>query len=240
MPPLADKTPAQPGTLYVVATPIGTLEHITLRAIRILAEADVILAEDTRTTRGLLTHHAIRSPLVSLHGHNENRRAKQVLEWLREGRRLALVSEAGTPGVSDPGAAIVSAVLDAGLPVSPVPGSSALTAAVSVSGFATLPVVFGGFFPRKPGHQRRVCDRMRRDTGTYVFFESPYRVKSTLEALSTHTPDMAVCLVREATKIHETIVRGRPADLAARLTESEPRGEFVLLLHHPRRPARPE
>ncbi|MBI2890045.1 MAG: 16S rRNA (cytidine(1402)-2'-O)-methyltransferase [Nitrospirae bacterium] len=237
---MAENTPPQPGILYVVATPIGNLEDITLRAIRILGEADFILAEDTRTTRALLSHHAIHRPLVSLHAHNESRRARQVLEWLGEGRRLALVSEAGTPGVSDPGATIVSAVLDAGLPVSPVPGASALTAAVSVSGFPTLPIVFGGFFPRKPGHQRRICERMRRDSGTYVFFESPYRVKDTLDALSAQTPDATVCLIREATKVHETILQGRPADLAARLSEGEPRGEFVLILHRPRRPARPE
>lgn len=238
------KTPWQtndPGsTLFIVSTPIGNLDDITLRAIAVLRDVDFILAEDTRVSRTLLAHHDIRKPVVSLHGHNEASRVATVLQWLREERRVALICDAGTPAISDPGAHLVRSVAESGYTVSPVPGPSSLTAALAVSGFPATPSHFHGFFPRRPGEQRRLLDRIAGEYGTYLFFESPYRIRRTLQALCETLPEVRACLVREATKRHETIYRGIPADLLAQLVDDEVRGEMVLVIYVPKRSKKPK
>ncbi|MBI2061745.1 MAG: 16S rRNA (cytidine(1402)-2'-O)-methyltransferase [Nitrospirae bacterium] len=220
-----------PGALYVVGTPIGNLEDITLRAIRILNESDMILAEDTRVTRILLDRHGIRKPMVSLHAHNEAARIDEVLDWLDAGRKLALVTDAGTPALSDPGAALVRAVRDAGHAVHPIPGPSAITAALSIAGLPVPPATFLGFFPRKRVDRRRILDHLNTRGGTYVFFEAPHRIAKTLRALVAEAPRLHVVLAREMTKIHESLYEGTPAEIQAGLQPDEIRGEMVLILH---------
>lgn len=220
--------------LFVVATPIGNLEDITLRALRVLNESDTLLAEDTRVTRILLDRHGIRKPMISLHAHNEVARLDQVLDWLEAGRKLALVTDAGTPALSDPGAALVRAVRDAGHTVTPIPGPSAITAALSVSGLSVPPASFLGFFPRKRVDRRKILDHLAARGGTYVFFEAPHRIAKTLRALVAEAPTLEVSLAREMTKIHETFYEGVPAEVQAQLQPDEIRGEMVLILHAPK------
>jgi 16S rRNA (cytidine1402-2'-O)-methyltransferase len=230
----------EPG-LYVVATPIGNLGDITLRAIDTLKAADIVAAEDTRNTRPLLTHFGIPARLVALHQHNEKRGAARVVEWIREGKRVALVSDAGTPGVSDPGAEVVAAVREAGLPVVPVPGASALTAALSASGLAFEGCVFGGFLPAKGGARRGKLAALAAGPWAIVLFEAPHRVADTLEDLHEALGDRDVVVAREITKRFETIARMPLAGAAAwvRADADRTRGEFVLVVEgrEPRSPA---
>lgn len=218
------------GTLHVVATPIGNLEDVTLRALRVLREADRVLAEDTRRTRILLDHFGIPKTPTSLHAHNEAARLEQVLAALDEGRSVALVSDAGTPLVSDPGARLVAAVAAAGHRIDAVPGASALLAALCVSGLDTQRVLFLGFLPRKRGEQTRLLERQQGRTETLVLFESPHRVATTLAVLAEVLGDRPACLARELTKRHEEVWRDGLATLAARSAGEPLRGECTIVV----------
>jgi len=221
----------EPG-LYVVATPIGNLGDITLRAIETLKSADVVAAEDTRNTRALLTHLGISAHLVALHEHNERKGASQVVGWIREGKSVALVSDAGTPGVSDPGAFVVAAVREAGLRVVPVPGASALTAALSASGMSYEGCVFAGFLPAKGAVRREKLAALAAGPWAIVLFEAPHRVAQTLADLHESLGDRDVVVAREITKRFETIARVPLATAAAWVAENpdRTRGEFVLVV----------
>ncbi|MBW2245039.1 MAG: 16S rRNA (cytidine(1402)-2'-O)-methyltransferase [Deltaproteobacteria bacterium] len=217
------------GTLYIVATPIGNLEDVTVRALRVLREAAGILAEDTRHTRVLLDHHGIGTRPRSLHAHNERARVAEVLEALDEGGSIALVSDAGTPLVSDPGERLVAAVAAAGHEVVPIPGPSAVLAALVASGLETTPFLFVGFLPRKAGERRARLSGLADRPETLVFFESPRRVARTLSELAERLGDRPACLARELTKIHEELARGSLAELATRFAEGT-RGEVTLVV----------
>ena len=218
------------GTLYIVATPIGHLEDVTLRALRVLREADWVLAEDTRRTRVLLDHFEIPQKPSSLHAHNEVSRIESILAALEEGRSVALVSDAGTPLVSDPGERLVAAAVEAGHRVEAVPGASALLTALTVSGLATAQVLFLGFLPRKAGARRRILQAQRGRTETLVLFESPRRVAKTLSEVAEILGDRDACLARELTKKHEEVLRDKAASLAAYCVDHPPRGECTLVL----------
>ena len=221
----------EPG-LYVVATPIGNLGDITLRAIETLKSADVVAAEDTRNTRALLTHLGISARLVAIHEHNERKGASQVVGWIGEGKSVALVSDAGTPGVSDPGAVVVAAVREAGLRVVPVPGASALTAALSASGLSYDGCVFAGFLPAKGAARREKLAALAAGPWAIVLFEAPHRVAETLADLHKTLGDRDVVIAREITKRFETIARVPLATAAAWVAENpdRTRGEFVLVV----------
>jgi 16S rRNA (cytidine1402-2'-O)-methyltransferase len=218
--------------LYVVATPIGNLGDITHRALQVLAGADVVAAEDTRVTRGLLQHFAITARLVAMHAHNERGAAARVVEWIRAGKTVAYVSDAGTPAVSDPGALVVDAVRAAGLPVVPVPGPSALTAALSASGIVADGVVFAGFLPAKGGERGERLARLAAGPWAIVLFEAPHRVAQTLSDLHAALGERDVVIARELTKLFETIARV-PRSQARAWVEADAdrrRGEFVLVV----------
>jgi 16S rRNA (cytidine1402-2'-O)-methyltransferase len=219
-----------PGRLYVVATPIGNLEDITLRALRVLGECDAVVAEDTRRTRHLLTAHGISRPLHSLPAHDEQRRVPALVDRLLAGQTLALCTDAGTPVMSDPGAALVAAARAAGAPVVPVPGPSALTTAVAGSGLRGDRVCFLGFLPRSPGKMRRAVDAALTLEGTVVFYESPLRLARTLALIAPSCRERPVVVARELTKVHETFHTGTAATLAEAFAAHPPRGECTVLI----------
>jgi len=222
----------EPG-LYVVATPIGNMEDISHRAVRVLSEAGLVAAEDTRRSGALLRHHGIRTEVLSLHEHNEDERIPGLVARIREGQAVALVSDAGTPLVSDPGFRLVRAVGDAGLPLFPVPGPSALTAALSVSGLATDRFRFEGFPPARQAARLKRFRELQAEEATLVFFESSHRVTEMLaDASEVFGPAREAAICRELTKKFETVKRGSLASLA-RLVAEEPdqrKGEFVILV----------
>jgi 16S rRNA (cytidine1402-2'-O)-methyltransferase len=219
-----------PGTLYLVATPIGNLEDITLRALRVLRECDLVAAEDTRRTGQLLAHFGISKPLLSYFQFNEARRSEQILERLRQGERIALVTDAGSPGISDPGERVVQASIAAGLRVEPVPGPSALVAALTASGLATEEFHFLGFLPHKSGQRRKKLEALLGVPGTLVLYESPYRIEKLLGELNEVFPARQVVLARELTKKFEEFLRGSAAELLGRSQGRTWRGEFVVLI----------
>lgn len=217
--------------LYVVATPIGNLEDVTLRALRVLRECDCVVAEDTRRTRALLTAHGIAGKTVaSMPAFDEARRTPALLERLSLGESLALCTDAGTPGVSDPGSALVRAARAAGHAVVAVPGPSALTAALSVSGFSSGAVTFLGFPPRSPGKLRRTFEAALAAGGVIAFYESPLRLARTLRVLAPVLGDREVVVARELTKLHETIHTGSAGSLAEEFARHPPRGECTILV----------
>src|SRR5438876_12381742 len=205
--------PLTPGTLYLVATPIGNLEDITLRALRTLKECDVIAAEDTRRTGRLLKQYGIRRPLLSYFQFNEARRSEEIIGRLRHGEKVALVSDAGSPAISDPGRRVVNAALAAGFRVEPVPGACALVAALTASGLPTDEFHFVGFLPHKAGQRRRRLEELRTVPGTLAFYESPFRVGRLLGELNEIFPARTVVLARELTKKFEEFLRGTSAEL---------------------------
>jgi 16S rRNA (cytidine1402-2'-O)-methyltransferase len=217
------------GTLYLVATPIGNLEDITLRALRVLRECDVVAAEDTRRSGRLLQHFAISKPLLSYFQFNEARRSEEILERLRRGEKVALVTDAGSPGISDPGARVVAAALEAGLRVEAVPGPCALVAALTASGLPTDEFHFVGFLPHKSGRRRRQLEALRTVPGTLVFYESPHRIVKLLEELAELYPSRRTVLARELTKKFEEIRAGAPGLLLEELRRRPAKGEFVVL-----------
>lgn len=231
--------PLAPG-LYLVATPIGNLEDITLRALRILRSADRMACEDTRQTAKLLTHFGISTPTVSYHLHNEQSRADELLDELKSGARIALVSDAGTPAIADPGADLVSAAIAANIPVYPIPGANAAITALVASGLSTERFTFHGFLPSKSGQRRSVLEQLRAqltaaptaESNTHIFYETPHRILEALaDIAATLGPTHRIALARELTKLHEEHLRGPVSDVLATLQQRPAiRGEFVLLL----------
>jgi 16S rRNA (cytidine1402-2'-O)-methyltransferase len=217
------------GVLYLVSTPIGNLEDVTLRALRVLREADLVLAEDTRRARKLLDRHGIAARPVSLHAHNEAARVDRVLEALAAGRAVALVSDAGTPLVSDPGERLVRAAASAGHEVRAVPGPSAVLAALAVSGLPAGRFRFLGFVPRRAGELASLLDRVAAEPDTLIWFESPRRLGATLRALALRLGPRRACVARELTKLHEEAARGSLAELAERFSAGA-RGEITLVV----------
>jgi len=219
------------GHLYLVATPIGNLEDITHRALRILREADLIACEDTRHTRKLLDHYGISKPLTSYHEHNEAARAQELVEKLLAGASVALVSDAGMPLVSDPGYRVVAAAIAAGITVIPIPGPSALVAALAASGLPTDSFYFGGFLPAKSGQRARTLEALRDNTSTLIFYEAPHRILAALEDVETVLGPRYVVVARELTKIHEEFLRGPVSEVRATLeSRGATKGEITLLI----------
>jgi len=222
--------PLTKSTLYLVATPIGNLEDITLRALRTLKECDLVAAEDTRRTGLLLKHFGISRPLLSYFQFNEARRSEEIIERLRRGEKVALVTDAGSPGISDPGERVVKAAIAAGFRVEPVPGPSALIAALTASGLAADEFHFIGFLPHKSGQRRKRLENLKNFEGTLVLYESPYRIEKLLEELLQVFPERAVVLARELTKKFEEFLRGTPAELLEVVRKRSLKGEFVVLV----------
>jgi len=217
------------GGLYVVSTPIGNLDDITLRAIHILRSVDLIAAEDTRKTRFLLAHLGIEKPLLSYFSYNERKRVPALLEKLRMGSTVAVVTDAGTPGVSDPAYLVIREAIAAGHPVIPAPGASALLAALVVSGLPMDRFVFEGFLPAKKGRRTRLSE-LALEERTIVIYESPHRIGRTLEDVRAHIGERRVAVVRELTKKFEEVVRGPVTEVIERLRGRTPRGEYVLVI----------
>jgi 16S rRNA (cytidine1402-2'-O)-methyltransferase len=223
--------PAPPGTLFVVATPLGHLEDVTLRALRVLREASLVACEDTRRTATLLRAHRIGTATTSFFEHNERWKGERILEALRSGRDVALVSDAGTPGISDPGYRLVREAREAGLPVVPVPGPCAAIAALSVSGLPTDRFLFVGFLPPRAGARRRALEALASERSTLVFYESPVRVLGSLADMAAALGDRDAFLCREATKVHEEYLRAPLSALRLSLASRETvRGEMVLVV----------
>jgi 16S rRNA (cytidine1402-2'-O)-methyltransferase len=225
--------PLTSATLYLVATPIGNLEDITLRALRVLKECDVIAAEDTRHSGQLLKHFGISKPLLSYFQFNEAKRSEEIIGRLRRGEKVALVTDAGTPGISDPGERVVKAAIAAGFRVEAVPGACALVTALTASGLPTEEFHFIGFLPHKSGQRRNKLESLKAFEGTLVFYESPYRIEKLLGELNEVFPERQVVLARELTKKFEEFLRGKPAELLAIAQKRSLKGEFVVLISPP-------
>jgi 16S rRNA (cytidine1402-2'-O)-methyltransferase len=222
--------PLERGALYLVATPIGNLGDLSPRALEVLRAVDWIAAEDTRHTRGLLTRFAVRTPLFSAHAHNEGARAAEIAGRLEAGETGALVVDAGSPGVSDPGERVVRAAIAAGRPVYAVPGPSAVIAALSVSGLSTAAFTFAGFLPATAGAREARLRALLPRPETLVVYEAPHRVRETLEALARLAPGRPLAACRELTKRHEEVLRGDAAAVLAQVTDERERGEWVLVI----------
>jgi len=229
------------GTLYVVATPIGNLEDLTLRALRVLREVDLVACEDTRRTRGLLSHFGIHVVVTSYFEHNKQTKGERILGTLREGRSVALVTDAGTPGISDPGFLLVRQTREAGIAVVPVPGPSAVVAALSAAGVPADRFVFDGFLPPKPGRRLNRLAALRALGMTVVCYESPHRLLASLEAIAQVFGEVPLVVAREITKQFEEILEGTPLALRERFASGPVRGEFTLVIPYTKGPcASPE
>ena len=227
---MPDSGPIAPG-LYLVATPIGNLEDITLRALRVLKEADLIACEDTRQTQKLLNHYGISTRTVSYHEHNEMTRAPELIVELEQGARVALVSDAGMPGISDPGYRLIALAIRHHVPVVPIPGASAFLAALVASGLPPDSFRFGGFLPAKRGPRRELLETLREAPRTQIFYEAPHRIAETLEdVVEVLGPARPMVLAREVTKLHEEFLRGRAGELLEELGRRELKGEITLLI----------
>jgi 16S rRNA (cytidine1402-2'-O)-methyltransferase len=222
--------PLTPSTLYLVATPIGNLEDITVRALRVLRECDVVAAEDTRHSGRLLKHFNISKPLLSYFQFNEAKRAEEILDRLARGEKVALITDAGTPGISDPGERVVKAAIAAGFRVEPVPGPCALIAALTASGLPTDEFHFIGFLPHKSGQRHNRLTALKEISGTIAIYESPHRIDKLLGELNEIFPERDVVLARELTKKFEEFLRGKPAELLALAQKRSLKGEFVVLV----------
>ena len=218
-------------TLYMASPPIGTLADITLRALRILGSVDIVAAEDTRHTRKLLTHHGITRPLMSYHDHNEATQAPRILHLLQEGKSLALVTDAGTPGIADPAYYLLQTLILHGIPIVPIPGPAAVITALAVSGLPTERFVFEGFLPVKSGRRQQRLGVLAAETRTVVLYESPHRFVKLLQELITHCgPERRLMVARELTKHFEELVRGTTASVLEHFQGRAIRGEFTLVL----------
>jgi 16S rRNA (cytidine1402-2'-O)-methyltransferase len=223
--------PGKKGVLYVVGTPIGNLEDLTLRALRVLKEVDLIACEDTRQTRKLLDHYGIEKPTLSYHEHNEPARAEELVSKLQQGMSVAQVSDAGMPGIADPGYRVIKLAIERGVTVVPIPGPSALTAALVGSGLATDAFEFRGFLPAKSGQRRTALEELRNAEQTVVAYEGPHRIRETLEDIvAVLGPGRPVVIARELTKVHEEFIRGTAAEVLEKLHGRELKGEITLLI----------
>ena len=222
--------PLTPSTLYLVATPIGNLEDMTLRAIRVLKECDVVAAEDTRRSGQLLKHFGISKPLLSYFQFNEAKRSEEIIGRLGRGEKIALVTDAGSPGISDPGERVVKAAIAAGFRVEAVPGACALVAGITASGLPTDEFHFIGFLPHKSGQRRNKLESLKAFDGTLVLYESPYRIEKVLVELGEVFPERQVVLARELTKKFEEFLRGKPAELIEQTKKRSLKGEFVVMI----------
>lgn len=221
------------GTLYVIASPIGNLEDISMRAVRTLAEsADFVYCEDTRQTKKLLAHYQISKPVRSLHAHSGERIIDAAVELLAGGASIAYLTDSGTPGISDPGAKLVAAARTAGVTVSPLPGPSAVSAIVSVSGFPEKNILFAGFLSKKEGRRKRELLQLKQQRGIIVLFESPHRIKKLLGALLEVFPDSPLIVGREMSKLHEEFLHGSVRELCARADSIIEKGEFTIALYN--------
>ena len=218
------------GSLYIVPTPIGNLEDITFRAVRVLKEVDLIAAEDTRHTQVLLNHYDIRTAVTSYHEHNERAKARELVEQLRQGRSIALLSDAGTPMISDPGYRLVVEAIRAGVQVIPLPGPSAVTAALSAAGLPTDRFGFEGFLPAKKSERRSALEALKKDTKTLIFYEAPHRLKETLADMAEIFGDREVAIGREISKVHEEFLRGALRGILATVEQQTVRGEITLVV----------
>ena len=216
--------------LYIVSTPIGNLKDITLRALEVLKSVDLIAAEDSRRTRILLDAYEIRKPLTSFFEHNEDRKTGQLIGMLKEGKSIALVSDAGTPGISDPGWPLIQRALGEGIKIEVIPGVTALITALTASGLPTHAFVFEGFFPVKSGARRKKLEEVKAQGRTAVFYESPHRLQKTLQDITEVLNNPAIVVARELTKKFEEVQRGPAAQLREHFTRHAPRGEFVILI----------
>jgi len=213
--------------LYIVATPIGNLEDITLRALSTLKIVDYILCEDTRRTKKLLSHYDIHTKMFSFHGFNEKQKEEMIIDHLRNGKKVALVSDAGMPTLSDPGSMLIARCQKEGLSVTCIPGASAIVTALALSGMPTTSFQFLGFFPKKNGEILQAIEKATLFSGTTIYFETPHRLLKTLKKLP---PTMNISIAKELTKIHETLFQGKAADLYEKLKDLSIKGEYVLLL----------
>ncbi len=220
----------QPGILYVVSTPIGNLEDITLRALRVLREVDLIAAEDTRRTRQLLNHYGIHKPLISYHEYNRRIRERTLLRELREGKSVALVTDAGTPGISDPGEDLVRGAIQESIPLVPIPGPAALVSALSISGLPTESFLFYGFLPSKTAARKKWLVSLKDRPETLVFYESPRRLTPLLQDAIQVLGDRRVVVAREMTKVYEEVYRGTITEVLDQLGEEEVKGEVTVIL----------
>jgi 16S rRNA (cytidine1402-2'-O)-methyltransferase len=217
------------GTLYIVGTPIGNMEDITLRALRILGQVGLVAAEDTRTTRNLLAHYGIRTPLTSYWEHNKLTKLQFILDTLQH-EDVALVSKAGMPGISDPGYELIKASIETGIDVVPIPGPSAVTAALAISGLPTDSFLYLGFLPRKKGKRARLLTSLIHETRTVVAFEAPHRLLDALEDIKETLGDRFIAVTRELTKVHEEAVRGTISEVMEHFRNNTPRGELTLVI----------
>jgi len=219
------------GTLYIVATPVGNLEDITFRAIKVLKQADLIAAEDTRHSKKLLSHYNIPTKLISCHEHNETNKAPQIISHLKNGLNIALISDAGTPTISDPGYKLVTAVAKEKLDIIPIPGCSAAIAGLSVSGLPTDSFLFLGFLSKKQQKQRQAIEAITNQSATLIFYESPRRIKALIDNILNILGDRKACLAREITKLHEEYIRGNLSDILKTLEKKETiKGECSLFV----------
>jgi len=219
------------GTLYIVATPIGNLEDITLRALRVLKEVDLIAAEDTRHTRHILDRYEFNTTLTSYHDHNKEEKAPVLVARMLEGRSVALVSDAGTPGISDPGYFLINLAIDQKIPVVPLPGATAAIAALSISGMPTDRFVFEGFLPAKHLARMKRLQELSAEERTLIFYEAPHKIMHALEDMLAVFGDRPAVITRELTKIHEEAVRGTLSEILKHLQEGSIKGEFTIILH---------
>jgi 16S rRNA (cytidine1402-2'-O)-methyltransferase len=219
-----------PGTLFVVATPIGNLEDITFRAVRILSEVDLIAAEDTRHSKILLTRYQINTPLTSYHKFNIKAKTSPLVEQLKLGKNIALISDSGMPGVSDPGEEIIRTAVEQGIRVEVVPGPSAALAALAVSGLPTDRFFFEGFLPKKPGKKRKALERLKNETATIIIYESPFRVLKTVSEIRDIIGERQIAVCRELTKKFEEVIRGKAGEVADRLKAKAVKGEIVIVV----------
>jgi len=220
-------------TLYIVATPIGNLEDVTLRALKVLRQVELIAAEDTRRTKHLLSKYEIKTPVTSYHEHNKRTKLPRLLQHLEQ-KDLALVSEAGMPGISDPGYELIAAAIERGFRVVPIPGPSAITTALAASGLPTRQFIYLGFLPRKRGERRKLLQQLSEEQRTLVAFESPYRLRAALEDLRDVLGERRLAIGRELTKLHEEIFYGTPSEALEHF--SQPRGEFTLVIEGKSKP----
>lgn len=220
-----------PGILYIVPTPIGNLEDITLRALRILKEVDLIAAEDTRHTQHLLTHFGIDKPLTSYHDHNEREKAQALVERIKNGANLALVSDAGTPGIADPGFRLVSAAIRAGIKIVPLPGASALATALSASGLPTDRFLFEGFLPAKKQERKNKLQALYDSTATLVFYEAPHRLNDTLSDMQRILGERRIVIAREVSKVYEEFLRGTVSEVIYQIAGRDVKGEVTIVMH---------